>query len=257
MTCAWALAAFTLRRLFAGRRFAAAVAILALPPVVCLLMALLGREPAEHAFHRIMIELTAYLGALLLSLVYAIALTTSEIEDGTAGYVMLGAAPKWMVALIQVVVTAAGLAAMASVSIGVSWMVFFLGAETPPAAILTWRYALVTGVAILAYLSCFVVCGIAFRRGIAVCVALAVVWEAMIVRMPMKFAAFTITNNVRALIVSLTLEGNPRSFVAYTQGAYDFPLYSEGAMFLSVVVAAALSLGMVASMNRSLVSKES
>jgi hypothetical protein len=249
-----ALALFTLRRIFTGRRIVAAVIVLAMGPALTFVICSTAKVTGEEVYHGVMIEFVSWVSAMLLSLVYAIALTSSELEDGTAQYVLLAALPKWAVILVQTLVTAVGLAFMASLSIGVSWVVAGMsgsGASLDPE--LLWKYPFATTAAILAYLSVFTFWGYAFRRGYAVSIAVAVIWEAMVVRMPMKFAAFTITNNVRALILSLTLEGDPGAYFQYTRGIYDFPTYGQGALFLSAAVGLSLTGAMVAVMNRSLV----
>jgi hypothetical protein len=249
-----ALVLFTLRRVFTGKRVLAASIVLALAPLLAAVICAAGEAPAEEVYHGLMIELVSWVAAMLLSLVYAIALTSSELEDGTGPYVLLAALPKWAVALVQIAVTAFGLTLMASVSVMATWVVVSLmGTGPAPDPVLLWRYSFATGAAVLAYLSVFTFWGYSFRRGYAVSIAVAVVWEAMVVRMPMKFAAYTITNNVRGLILSLALEGDPGTYFWYSRGFYDFPTYGQGALFLSVVVGLGLTAAMVTIMNRALI----
>ncbi len=254
MTALIALAHFTLRRAFTGKRMISALLLLCIAPLMSVVLCTSGGLAGDDVFHRLMIFLVTWLSAMLLSLIYAIALTSSEIEDGTASFVLLAALPKWLVVLVQTVVTAAGLSLMAAGSTAVMWgIVRMIGREPLPEAVLLWRYPFVTSAAILAYLSVFTFWGYAFRRGYAASIAVAIVVEAMIVTMPMKFAAYTITNNVRGLILSLALEGDPGPYFSYSLGMYDFPTYGQGAFFLSVVVGLSLCAAMVTIMNKSLV----
>jgi hypothetical protein len=247
------LALFTLRRIFAGRRWSAGAVILACSPLLALVVSLRSRDAPVEVFDSIMIGIATYLPPLLLSLIYGIALTTSEIEDGTAGYVLLAALPRGVVALVEVLVTAAGLAALSAVSVAATYAVVrAAGAGPAPSVARAAWYAALAGAAILPLLASFVFCGFAFRRGIAVSVALAVLWEVVIVPMPVRFAPYTVTNSVRALVLHVVLGGaDPGQHLAYN-GNWDFPSPGAAAVFLAAVTAAAAALAALAASRRSL-----
>ena len=249
------LARFTLRRLVAGRKVPASMVVLALAPLTALLLAAFSTDTPAELYDRAMIQMAAYLSPLLLALIHSVAMTSGEIEDGTAPMVLLSGLPKWLATLVQGVTAAAALSLALAATVALTWGIARMGgAGERPAAVLIWRYSFAVSVAMFSYLSIFVFLGYAFRHGLAAGITYAVIWEAMVIRMPIRFAAFTVTNNVRALIVSLGLEGERGEHFGYAVG-YDFPTYGQAALFLSIAVAAALTLGMVAAMNRSLVSR--
>jgi hypothetical protein len=81
-------------------------------------------------------------------------------------------------------------------------------------------------------------------------------WEFIVTLIPIRFAAWTVTNNVRALLLSQLFNGRRvQPFFNYVQN-YQLPEYSHAAMFLSVLAGFFLSTAMVASMNRSIEGKE-
>ena len=248
------LSLLTLRRIAAGRRVAVAAIVITVPAVLTALLCGMSEMDSEEIYHGVMIQFVTWIGAVLLTLMDATAMTSSEVENGAAGYVQLAALPKWAVALVQVAVTAVALSGLGFVSALEAWIVAAtMGHGVTPDPMLLLRYTLASGAAVTAYLSVFVFCGYAFRAGMMVSIGLAVVWEVMVVFMPIRFAAYTVTNNVRGMILSLALEGDPAGYFWYTRGLYDFPTYGEAAMFLSIVVAVAMSAAMVAAMNRALV----
>src|SRR5205814_5159084 len=107
VSAAAGLARLTLRNLAAGKRSFAAAFLLLLPPLLALLIAGLGKNTdGARVFQGIVFQFSLWFMVYLLALVFGIALTSGEIEDGTAGYLYLGALPKWMVVLIQAGVTA-------------------------------------------------------------------------------------------------------------------------------------------------------
>jgi len=77
----------TLRSLVGGKRAWAAAFLVLLPPFFAGLAAIFGKhvEPL-NLFHGFIFEFSLWFVIYLLSLIYGIALTMGEIEDGTAGY---------------------------------------------------------------------------------------------------------------------------------------------------------------------------
>jgi len=72
------------------------------PPFFAGLAAVLGKhaQPAQ-VFTGFVFEFSLWFVIYLLSLIYGIAMSIGEIEDGTAGYLYLSAVPKWLIVLIQ------------------------------------------------------------------------------------------------------------------------------------------------------------
>ena len=111
----------TLRSLTGGKRAWAAAFLVLLPPFFAGLAALFGKhvEPI-NLFHGFIFEFSLWFVIYLLSLIYGIALTMGEIEDGTAGYLYLSAVPKWLIVLIQMGVTTLTLTGMLFVNLALT-----------------------------------------------------------------------------------------------------------------------------------------
>ncbi|MFN3484091.1 MAG: hypothetical protein ACK44W_01190, partial [Planctomycetota bacterium] len=101
-------------------------------------------------------------------------------------------------------------------------------------------------------------CGFAFRHPRAAMMAAVgpiFFWELLVTWWPMKFAAYTVTNNVRALLKTLLFEGRPGRIFKYVRN-FELPEYSEAALFVSALAGLALAAAMVAAMNRSIEGRE-
>ncbi len=258
-SAALALIEFTARRVFSGKRLWAAIVLLAIPPLVAALLVALARQRAGTPVHfdGITFNLSLYLTLVLTAMIYGVALTSSEIEDGTAGYVLLGACPRWMVALAHVLVTSPLLAALTTASIAATYGIASISPvgvpERGPSVIAT--DAFVASVALTVYLAFFVFCGYAFKHNMAVSIGTVLVWEFIMPALPTKFMNYTVVMNTRILWLHLTQQGERGRWFRGVVG-FDVPTYAEASMFLSVAAALFLTLGMVAAMNRSLAGRE-
>ncbi|RPH36053.1 MAG: hypothetical protein EHM91_16485, partial [Planctomycetota bacterium] len=111
-------AGLTLRSLVGGKRAWAAALLVLAPPLFVALAALFGKNVQPlPLFHGFVFYFSLWFVVYLLALIYGIALSIGEIEDGTAGYLYLSAVPKWMIVLIQMTVTTAALTAALFVNI--------------------------------------------------------------------------------------------------------------------------------------------
>jgi hypothetical protein len=85
----------------------------------------------------------------------------------------------------------------------------------------------------------------------------AILWEIVVTfAIPMKFAAYTLTNNLYGLALSLALEGHQGRWFRYRRGYYEIPSYADAALFVSLWLGIFLAAAMVALMNRSIGGKE-
>jgi hypothetical protein len=255
-----ALVLFTLRRLFAGKRFVATAILLALPPLLELVILHVARRhgrgpgptPAE-LFEGLSIAFATQLTPLLAGLIYGIALSGSEVEDGTAGYVLLGALPRGAVAVGQAVVSALGLAVLLAGSVAATFAVAqasapggSVGAADPA---LVGDFALAGAAALLPYVAVVTACGWLFRWGTAVSIALAILWEGALAAMPVKFAVYAVVNNARGILISLAPDLAGR--MDYNVN-WDFPGARGAATFIAVVTVVALATAAVAASRRNL-----
>jgi len=257
-TAVAALVSFTAHRVFTGKRFLALGLLLMIPPCLAGALAMAARVvPGVPFFDGITFALSLYLVLILSAMIYGIGLTSSEIEDGTVGYVFLAACPRWLVALVHVVVTGALLTVLTTASIAATYGLSSISpaglGEHGPSVIAA--DALIAWIGLTTYLAWFVLCGYAFKHNVAASIASVVVWEWIVPMIPNRLGAFTVIVNLRVIWLHLVQSGDPgRWFRA--QVGYDLPTYGDASMFLSVALALFLALGMVAAMNRSIAGRE-
>lgn len=260
MHAAWGFVGLTLRSLVGGKRAWAAALLVLLPPVVAGLAALFGRkvEPV-NLFHGFIFEFSLWFVIYLLSLIYGIALTMGEIEDGTAGYLYLSAVPKWLIVLIQMGVTTVALTGALFVNLALTGLAASLGTGEIPHL---WRdvfaCTLVGGAGILVALGYYVTCGLIFRSpttALAGALVPTFFWEILMTSWPIKFAGYTITNNLRGMLLPMVFDGRRGPLYRYVRN-FHLPDYQEASMFLSILAGLFLVTAMIAAMNRSIEGKE-
>jgi ABC-type transport system involved in multi-copper enzyme maturation permease subunit len=255
-----AFAGLTLRSLAAGKRAPAAALLLLLGPLLALLAALLGKKAqAEPIFQQVVFNYSLGFMIYLLSLVYGIALSSGEIEDGTVGYLYLGRLPRWLIVLVQAGVATLALTAGVFLSVLLTGLAAGLAEGDLPRL---WRDAaactLVGGTGVLVALPFYMVCGLCFRTPLGALtgsLAPTLFWELMVTGWPIKFAAWTVTNNLRGLLLELLFDGRPGPLFKYVRN-FQLPGYGEASMYLSVLAGLFLVAAMVAAMNRSIEGKE-
>lgn len=259
-TAAWGFVELTARNLVGGKRMWAAAVLILVPPVFAGIAAVAGKhvEPL-NLFHGFIFEFSLWFVVYLLSLIYGISLTMGEIEDGTAGYLYLSAVPKWRIVLIQIGVTTLGLTLALFVNLALTGLAASLGKGSIPHL---WRdvfcCTLVGGAGILVSLGYYVTCGLLFRTPTAALAGALIptfFWEIMVTTWPMKFAAYTVTNNLRGMLLPLIFDGRRGPLYRYVRN-FHLPDYGEAAMFLSILAGIFLITAMVAAMNRSIEGKE-
>ncbi len=246
------------RGLFAGRRAAATAALVLLPPLAAALVAVLSpRADGTELFHGIVFHFTLRIMIFLLALITGIGFTSGEIEEGTVGYLYLGALPRWAIVGIQIAVGALALTALLGLRVLLTGLAAGLAARGAPRDL--WGDAAgmtaAAGAGTLASLGFYAACGLAFRRPLAVAVVATFFWELMMTSLPVRFAAWTLTNNLRALMLQLVFDGQRGSLYRYVRN-YDFPTYGEASFFLSAAAALFLAAAMIAASHRSVEGKE-
>ena len=246
--------------IFAGKRRWAAILLAGLPPFITLAIVLLAGERVNgsHLFDVIVFWVTLYIVMYLLALIFGIAFSSGEIEEGTMGYIYLGALPKWAVTLVQITVVWIALTAVLFASILLTALAAGVAVRAPLEAPFQ-KAALCTvlgSIGILTSLSFYVTCGLMFRHPLVISIIVTFIWEFLITTfIPVKFAAWTVTNNLRTLMLPLIFEGKPWRRYRYVRN-YELPSYGQAAMYLSVLAGFFLVTAMVASMNRSVAGKE-
>lgn len=253
-----AFALLTGRNLFAGRRAWAAAAAVLLPPLAAALVAgLAPRADGTELFHGIAFHFSLRILLFLLGLLFGLSFTSGEIEEGTAGYLTLGALPRWALVLVQILAGTLALTAILGSSLLLTGLACTLAAKAPPADL--WRDAAgmtaVAGAGALASIGFYATCGLAFRRPLAVAVIATFLWEILVTPLPVRFAAWTLTNNLRALLLALVFDGERGPWYRYARN-YEFPGYGDAALFVSAAAAIFLATAMAAAANRSIEGKE-
>jgi len=242
-------AGLTLRGLVGGKRAWAAAFLVLAPPFFAGLAALLGKhvQPLQ-LFQGFVFEFSLWFVVYLLALIYGIAMSIGEIEDGTAGYLYLSAVPKWLIVLVQMSVTALALTAALFVNLLLTGL----------ASLLAKGETLVGGAGIVVSLGYYVTCGLVFRTptgALAAALIPTFFWEILMTSWPIKFAEFTLTNNMRGMLLPMIFNGTRTPLYKYVRN-FHLPDYGEASMFLSILAGIFLVTSMVAAMNRSIEGKE-
>jgi hypothetical protein len=257
----WGLARLTLRNLGAGRRGWAAAFLLAAAPLLAALAALFGKSTdPEDVFRNVAFHFSDWIAIHLLGVVFGLALTSGEIEDGTAGYLLLGALPKWLVTLTRIATAWGALSLALLLSLTLTALACGLGGGLPGRLWLDApRAALAGSAGLLVTLSWSSFCGLAFRGSVGALSAAALplfFWEFLVTHWPLRFATWTVTNGVRGLLLDLVFDGHRGPLFRYQRNFRLLP-YDEAALFLSAAAGLFLLLAMTAAMNRSIEGKES
>lgn len=261
MAAAGALGTLCARSIFSGKRFALTAVLFGLPPLVALFIggtARAGLDPA-WAMNFLSLKMILPIYILLIALVHGLSLSSGEIEDGTAVYAFLGLLPRWVVLLVRFFVTAVLLSALTFGTLALTGLAIAAtsGGSAGPLLALAARYGLVASVGLACYLAFFLFCGYAFPRPAAVGIITTILWEFVVTfTMPMKFAAYTLTNNLYGLALSLALDGDQGRWFRYRRAAYEMPTYESASLFVSVALGLFLVASMIALMNRSIEGKE-
>lgn len=263
MSASLACTRLAYRRLFSGKKQVLAAAVLLLPVVILIVGAIATRitgspPPDELFFHGILNRYYLSLALILVSIPFALSLTSSDIEDGTASYLFITLLPRWQIALTNVAVAVVVLSSEVILSILTSRLVWRMGTGELPLAV-DFRVAIrYSGIALLGmtiFLSFFSFCGYAFRRPVAFSIGAAILWEGMLTVMPVKLAAYTTTNNLRALARHAILEGREGRLFQYVQN-YNFPTYARASLTLSTLLGVWLLALAIVVMNRDAAGRE-
>lgn len=261
MRAAWGFTTLTARTLFSGKRAWAALLLAALPCVVTALVVLARGERANGTvlFEGTVFRYTLWIMLYLQALIFGIALTSGEIEEGTAGYVYLGALPKWAITLIRIGVAGAALTALACASLILTALPCTATTRAPlesPARMIA-SATLLAGMSLVVALAFYSACGLTFRRPLVVSLAVTFIGEIVMPWLPVKFAAWTLSNTLRALMLPLLFGGEKgRWYHVDDSPLYILEDYGQAAVYLSTLAGVFLVAAMVASMNRSIAGRE-
>ena len=175
MSAFGALVSVTLRGLLGRRRMLLMILLAALPIFVGLLIRVAGgsRDAAE-----ILDTLVIRTVMPLIALIVGTAAIGSEIEDGTAVYLLVKPIPRWRIALAKLLV-AAGLTAVLVVPPIVATGILVAGASSEALGV-TFGFALAALAGGTAYAMAFTALGTITSRALIVGLAYTLIWEGVI-----------------------------------------------------------------------------
>lgn len=175
MTAFGALVSFTLRGLLGRRRLLLMLLLVALPVAVAVLIRIAGgsRDAPE-----ILDTLVIRTVLPLVALVIGTAAIGSEIEDGTAVFLLVKPIARWRIALAKLLV-ASGLTLVLVVPPVVVTGVLVAGASTASLSV-TFGFALATIAGGAAYASVFTALGALTSRALILGLAYTLLWEGVL-----------------------------------------------------------------------------
>ena len=175
MTAIATIAEVTLRALLGRRRTILLLLLAGLPVVVGLLARIGGgRLDAAPILDGMLVRLVLPLTAL----VFGTAALGSELDDGTAVYILLKPVPRWQVVIAKVAV--AGLLSAALV-VGSSLLTGLLAGGAGPNSVgTTLSVAVATGIAAFAYTALFVAVSAITSRALVFGLVYVLIWEGVL-----------------------------------------------------------------------------
>jgi ABC-2 type transport system permease protein len=176
MTVFATLAEVTLRALL-GRRRTILLILLAGIPVVVAILARIGGARLDDALPAIL-ELGVRTVLPLTALVFGTSALGSEIEDGTAVFIMAKPIPRW-----QVAVAKASVAGLLAAVLNVASTLLtgaLIGAGQPDAMATTFAFAVAVAVAAFGYAALFVALSVVTGRALIVGLIYTLVWEGIL-----------------------------------------------------------------------------
>ena len=212
-----------------GRRRAFLMVLLAGLPILVALLARIGsgRLDVEPILDAMVVRTVLPLTAL----VFGTSALGSELEDGTALYMLAKPVPRWQVVLAKVLVAGAltsGLAVGSTLLTGL----LIGGLETASLAT-TFAFAVAVGVTAFVYVAIFVAASIVTSRALIVGLIYVFIWEGLLAGVLGGTRLFSVREATLGLAGSLAPRG------ADINGGMELV---QAAVFVAIVLAGALAL---------------
>ncbi len=174
MSVMTALIEVTLRGLLGRRRTLLLVLLAGLPVLIALLIRLSGGNPNAD---RLLDTFVVRAIMPLIALVVGTAAVGSEVEDGTAVYLMIKPIPRWQIALAKAIVAAGLTVALVVPSVVISGLL--LGSRTDVGTTIL-AYSLATFVGGSAYAVAFMTLSTITSRALLVGLGYTLIWEGVL-----------------------------------------------------------------------------
>jgi ABC-2 type transport system permease protein len=209
MTQVAALAELTLRALAGRRRLLLMILLAALPAIVAIVLRLAGgRGDAAEVIDALVIRTVLPLVALVIGT----AAIGSEIEDGTAVFLLIKPIPRWLTALVKIVV--ASILTILLVVPPVLVTGVLMSGSDPDGLSTTFAYALATMAGAIAYVAGFAALGAITSRALLVGLGYVLLWEGALAGILEGTRYFSVRQATLGLADGL-------SGVSFTFGALD------------------------------------
>jgi ABC-2 type transport system permease protein len=199
MTAFLVISQVTIRALL-GRRRTIILLLLAGLPVLIALLARLGSGRLDDALEAIL-ELGVRSVLPLTALVFGTSALGSEIEDGTAVYVIAKPIPRWQIAAAKIFV--AGLLAAALNAASALLTGLLIGGGDPASLATTVAFAVGMSVAAFAYSALFVALSLVTGRALIVGLLYTLVWEGILAGILEGTRLFSIREATVAIVGAL------------------------------------------------------
>lgn len=198
-----AIVEVTLRALL-GRRRTILLVLLAALPVLVAVLARVGGGRLDEA--RIVDALVIRVVLPLTALVFGTSALGSELEDGTAVYLLAKPVPRWQVVLAKTFVAATLTAGLAVGSTLLTGMI--LSAGDPSALAATLALAVSVAVAAAAYVALFVAASVLTSRALVLGLIYTLVWEGVLAGILAGTRMFSIREATLAVAAALAPVGS-------------------------------------------------
>jgi ABC-2 type transport system permease protein len=209
MTQVAALAELTLRALAGRRRLLLMILLAALPAIVAIVLRLAGgRGDAAEVIDALVIRTVLPLVALVIGT----AAIGSEIEDGTAVFLLIKPIPRWLTAMVKIVV--ASILTILLVVPPVLLTGVLMSGSDPDGLSTTFAYALATMAGAIAYVAGFAALGAITSRALLVGLGYVLLWEGALAGILEGTRYFSVRQATLGLADGL-------SGVSFTAGALD------------------------------------
>lgn len=195
-----AIAAVTLRSLVSRRRTVLLLLLAALPVVVALIARLSGVTSHEAAVFDTLVVRTVL---PIVALVFGTAALGSELEDGTAVYVLAKPIPRWQIVVAKAAVAAALSALIVGGSTILTGLVLAGGAGLP----LTIAFTVATAVGSLVYVVAFVAASVVTARALILGLVYVIIWEGVLAGLLEGTRMFSIREATLGIAGALAPEG--------------------------------------------------